>query len=723
MNIRSQYDSQQGAYPPPDLDMVGFIRSIPLTASKDEVVPIFILFFRVLFTWVAKELDTLSYQKEQTDRIASKWRAHLQNRRQAMYGEVCGEVRSMLNNGWKAPYKANADEAMAALNVLIDKVLAAKEGCNELSIFMYVDEAHTLNEDIGGSSVYSLMIKALSVFNGQSFFVLFVSTVFCDHKIVAPGRLARSHRYFAAGDKLLAPYTEMPFDCHPNFPLSPGVKLEDIIGLSFLCMFGRPIFWTLFEEDPTVDLKTLAIRKLICSAQFELSSLATAAKFAVLDVLLNLDYRLLPFSHDTIQTMVASHMRTVYSAPQSREYLRSGYSSEPVLAEAAMEILHLNESGALKDQFVDAAAKLFVSLDAGPSRGAIDMGRRGDNVGKMILLRAYMSAVKESSSKLSGIDWSDGCSLVAFLKHLTADGFHQTVLECKPDNIANPQSQTLATVFANSWIRFTHFARAADNTAVTTSAAWPAFLRSMAFICSHSQETIDVSIPVLLDKTATIEEKNMTIIAVQFKRRTTGRAATTYAIDARKIGVFPSPKSPRNWTENKVTSGSAFEEKVQYNSRPYISLVMELGVQTLVHRRRPNVPVEQTDVGLIEQRTSVHSTQPFRAEVVALGPEKRNSSRASNDQDHPRYSLVFYGCSSRVYGCISQESDDDYGKLLQLSGNGFADHPRANTLSQVLNMKPFWEASPESYGWVNDEWLQNAGYDGYQNADNATQDE
>jgi hypothetical protein len=61
-----------------------------------------------------------------------------------------------------------------------------------------------------------------------------------------------------------------------------------------------------------------------------------AAVTAVLDVLLTLDFE--PRSqvaHKREAELVASHMRIAFSVPKDRRYIRSGYPSEPLLAEAA----------------------------------------------------------------------------------------------------------------------------------------------------------------------------------------------------------------------------------------------------------------------------------------------------------------------------------------------------------------------------------------------------
>ena len=62
------------------------------------------------------------------------------------------------------------------------------------------------------------------------------------------------------------------------------------------------------------------------------------ARLAVVDVRLCLDYETQVEDNKAMQTavdLVATHMRTVYSIPQHRQYLYSGYSSEPLLAEVS----------------------------------------------------------------------------------------------------------------------------------------------------------------------------------------------------------------------------------------------------------------------------------------------------------------------------------------------------------------------------------------------------
>ncbi|KAJ3493607.1 hypothetical protein NLJ89_g10979 [Agrocybe chaxingu] len=348
--------------------------------------------------------------------------------------------------------------------------------------------------------------------------------------------------------------------------------------------------------------------------------------------------------------------------------------------------LHLTERASKR--VLDAAAEFFSSLDAEPTKGAIDMGQRGENIAKMILLRAYMSATRAAHDDPN---WSSGCSLVTFLKSLTGRNFQELVLDCKPNNLLPFKGRPLKEAFARSWVRFTHFGRAADDGAVTTSAACAAFVRAMSFIGWSSQKSVDVCIPILLDSDKPITEANMSAILVQIQLRS---KKGSYEIDAKKIGLFPPPGSSRDCM--KMVTMDVESEK--YFSRPYISLVMEIGVEKLRDAQSAYVQTR------LDQMTVSISNKlsPSRIGVVAHKPPTkitpRATSKANITQIHPRYSLCFYGCSPEVYGCIPKEAEHIYKFLLQLS-DMVPDHPQPSSISAVLRMKPFWRTNCQSYDW------------------------
>src|SRR5258708_37274921 len=94
----------------------------------------------------------------------------------------------------------------------------------------------------------------------------------------------------------------------------------------------------------TKQLMNLARSKLtgFSDVNQNLEQYTSDAKLAVIDVRVQLDYE--PKREGTTATvsrLVASHMRTAFSLPRHRKYMRSGYPSEAWLAEEAEQELEV----------------------------------------------------------------------------------------------------------------------------------------------------------------------------------------------------------------------------------------------------------------------------------------------------------------------------------------------------------------------------------------------
>ena len=85
-------------------------------------------------------------------------------------------------------------------------------------------------------------------------------------------------------------------------------------------------------------LLNLARSKLSGKPSYDHDALPSdTAALAVADVRLCLDYEPIRSQDENIfADLVASHMRTIFSVPSHREFFRSGYPSEPILAEVSL---------------------------------------------------------------------------------------------------------------------------------------------------------------------------------------------------------------------------------------------------------------------------------------------------------------------------------------------------------------------------------------------------
>ncbi|KAH9481121.1 hypothetical protein JR316_0005641 [Psilocybe cubensis] len=706
MNIRDTRDNEQGAYPHPDEDLTKLFKLIASKARNlDSAVGAFHKFFAILFREFSNKVDALLRSgSNQSLPVLLRDDLAKANSRSLLYKTVCEQYSS---GAFPAPQLHNS---LTELGNLITKLKPTMDNKEDPAwLILYVDEAHTLTElkiakdtdtkpvsDTGTkpvSTLYDAMVKAATTYCGCKFFILFLSTSSRLRRLAGLKDVARSARQSMA--ELVAPFTEMPFDCHSelqNRKFRPTLLLKDIQKHDFLTYFGRPLWASAFVGSANKDkqIRALAITKLMGVSGIDIFTNLTP-RLAVLDTLLNLEYS--PTKHQTLQLaddMVAGNMRTAFSVPTDRLSMYSGYPSEPVLAEAALNIIHRNTNNACQDPMT----KLYNEL-SDDVKEALDVGQRGENVAKIILLRAYMAAVRAESAneQHESYPWANGCSLIAFLKQLTAMKYHTEVLGSMPDTEVG--GQRLDKAFENAWVRFTHFARGTDDAAMTTSMAWVAFVRGMAVIGWPAQGSVDLHIPVLLHKDKPIMESNMSGILVQVKLRRAWSTQSTVAIDADKLLYFPGPKNPR---------GSVEPLDEASKRRPYISLVMALGRPVKV-RRPPSLVVQTTDKPEAKPTSKPNLSCTESNAAPSTGKEKHPA--------HPRYSLFFYGRSHRVYGCIpeDQSTQDAYNALLNIGASPssmFDAHPKGRDQKYVYQMKPFWTIGKSCFYWVEDEFLNHS---------------
>jgi hypothetical protein len=412
---------------------------------------------------------------------------------------------------------------------------------------------------------------------------------------------------------------------------------------------------------------------------------------AVVDVRLMLDYEPRREASRSFEAdLVAGHMRIAYSVPQSREYLRSGYSSEPLLAEAAAQQMRFF-------RLADPDAILTILKD-NITCGLVDKGERGELVGRELLMSAYDRAIEEEFIRShpgrpkSFIPlYSKGVSFISFLRELFAPRYAEEILQSLSNNVSS--ETTLKQAFEHAKVRFTHFGKMADDSGTTTAAVWAALVRGMAIICRSGESYVDLIIPILLSDEK-LSEEVVTGLLVQIKRRREGGTVAKSEIDQKLINFFPTTGLPDHPSMN----------------RPYVSLVMELGVEN----KPPEDAITNTKVTAATPKPRTRrqpQTTPSKLKIPKQG-------RITHPRDrHPRYSIFAYGCSDTVYKGITQTQRGTY-KLLLASGHFLGEHPRpdSESLRAVRMMKPFWSAG-DCYHWIEDKKLQNVPCD-----DNANKD-
>ncbi len=211
------------------------------------------------------------------------------------------------------------------------------------------------------------------------------------------------------------------------------------------------------------------------------------------------------FARDLEAALVAGHMRVVYSIPAHREFMKAGYPSEPLLAEAAGRIMH---------EYPDRVFHLFREH---PKNGLVGRETRRDFVARHILTSAY-----DKTRHWEGGDeiFSKPVRLLDYLKCISGEFVYENdIKHCKPDN--DVDGEDLETAFKDAYIYFTHFVRAKDGIIVTDRCALAALCRDMAFQCFPNQKLIDIFIPVVFKKglDESLYRTDITFVAVQVKNK------------------------------------------------------------------------------------------------------------------------------------------------------------------------------------------------------------
>ncbi|KAI6097498.1 hypothetical protein F5141DRAFT_1220066 [Pisolithus sp. B1] len=179
-----------------------------------------------------------------------------------------------------------------------------------------------------------------------------------------------------------------------------------------------------------------------------------------------------------------------------------------------------------------------------------------------------------------------------------------------------------------------------------------AFLRGAALICQNQQKTIDIIIPILLDKRSVLKESSMSALLIQVNGRRQWSSSTANIIDEKEHEFFPNKVSMRR----------------REDTRPYVTLVAELGVD--------NPPQENS--------------------FVVTGNNDERSSK-----EHLRYGIRAYTCTMAAWKVVGFTEHATYQRIFG-TDDFLADHPRQDeaSLDLVHQMMSFWY---DDAMWYNDE--------------------
>ncbi|QRV83604.1 hypothetical protein RhiJN_11620 [Ceratobasidium sp. AG-Ba] len=526
---------------------------------------------------------------------------------------------------------------------------------------IYFDESHALTQKViqpdssQSRTAYQTLCWVLNRLRSLDLFTIFLSTqshmsaysppkgLFWSERVIndtTPGVQApiceMSFDNWSGGDQLAAPYQN---------------TLQDVCKIAFMVRFGRPLFWSRYEagdDDVKRTILSFARKKIAGNRTDKLNS---EAELAVLMFRVGLSFDKTRVGvPQTEAKLVRGHMISCHSIPQHREFIYAAASSEPILAEAAAQLMDIN----------NIWEKLAGTLFGLCNNGMIAKGERGELLARLLLTKAHDWVVYGLRSKdvLRPRRFTRPILLADFLEALVGKKNKDEIMKAKPNNTRN--GPTLAdSPLGQAALNFTHWAKAADDCSVTDNGAWIALTRCMAWQCCDGQPEVDLVTPLMLPpEDAKLGPYTVSAIFWQIKNRAT---PTRAEIDAERLGFFSYCEKP--------LSEEISAEIV--NSRPYLTIVLNLGISNLRPEGKTGKP------------------KP----ILSLSASRRISSRGSSFKTtYPRYALSISGCSHDTFPNLIPVADQHIYSSLLSPGNCVTDHARQDleNLEGIMQQKPLW---------------------------------
>ncbi|KIM80635.1 hypothetical protein PILCRDRAFT_89580 [Piloderma croceum F 1598] len=272
------------------------------------------------------------------------------------------------------------------------------------------------------------------------------------------------------------PYTELPFNVWKREQLVTKGQhtVDDICMVKFMVRFGRPLWWALWEAGDRVvqdGIIQLAMDKLAaCTVgKYEVNSFLAALSIRVM-----LDFHPQRMRATEVQNlMVAGHLQVANVIPVHCEYMISSTLSEPIIAEVAAQVLH--------------GQNMIDLLSQNVREGLIEKGQQGELVTHLLLTLAQDQALedmeiayKDNQGQLEQL-YTSPISVVTFFCALFPQQYVDKLLCRHADN--SPGGLTFKEAFADTYVMFTHFGKAADDWCMSNTFMFMALCCNMAISC------------------------------------------------------------------------------------------------------------------------------------------------------------------------------------------------------------------------------------------------
>jgi hypothetical protein len=220
------------------------------------------------------------------------------------------------------------------------------------------------------------------------------------------------------------------------------------------------------------------VKQKLLDGPTELRNGNWTGSLACLSTRFALEFNMDGTARDVTYTLVERHMRLCIAATTGFEKTITISGSEPLLAEAAYELL--------KGTGTNAVCHLAGHADL----NCIDRGRRGELVASLLIMQAY-DAARVISGRRS-------VSVLNFMEALLPPSKYNTLLRSTPSSwpMSHHNQATFKAIFKDYSMWFNHVIKIEQKEMISIDHLWKFVVRGAMVLCATNQQGIDIVLPV-----------------------------------------------------------------------------------------------------------------------------------------------------------------------------------------------------------------------------------
>jgi len=249
-----------------------------------------------------------------------------------------------------------------------------------------------------------------------------------------------------------------------------------------------------------------------------------SGSLACLSVRFALEFNMDGTAGDVARTQVERHMRLCLAATAGRDTLVTLAGSEPLLAEAAYELMKGTQSNPV------------YHLANHSDLNCVDRGRRGELVAALLIMRACDAARAVSS----GQRW---IPVDVFMEELLPPDAYEIFKRSFPTSYCKNENKEFVATFEDYGIWFNHVIKVEQHKMFSADHLWKYITRGAMILCSSNQEGIDIVIPICHTQRP-LSRDSVTAILVQVKNaedfQLTIKKTLFDKMDPIALGLFPN---------------------------------------------------------------------------------------------------------------------------------------------------------------------------------------